>query len=149
MGRKVMGPWKRFQFNGVYALKTASFQRIARPPKGVVHPVQPSGYLPPELSSSESWSKISRSCTSGAAPENIRFPGVHLFLWTGKVKTMLSRLVRAIRQFVQGEDGPTAVEYAVMLALIIVVCITAIQALGTNANTTFTETSNVMANVGP
>jgi pilus assembly protein Flp/PilA len=35
------------------------------------------------------------------------------------------------------EDGPTAVEYAVMLALIVVVCITAITALGSNANKTF------------
>jgi len=41
------------------------------------------------------------------------------------------------RQFLVSEDGPTAVEYAVMLALIIVVCLTAIQAIGTNANTTF------------
>jgi pilus assembly protein Flp/PilA len=39
--------------------------------------------------------------------------------------------------FLKNEDGPTAVEYAVMLALIIVVCITAITALGTNANNTF------------
>jgi pilus assembly protein Flp/PilA len=46
------------------------------------------------------------------------------------------------------EDGPTAVEYAVMLALIIVVCITAITALGTNANKTFTNVSGTMANVG-
>ncbi len=41
--------------------------------------------------------------------------------------------------FVKREDGPTAVEYAVMLALIIVVCITAITTLGTNANKTFTS----------
>jgi len=40
-------------------------------------------------------------------------------------------------RFVQAEDGPTAVEYAVMLALIVVVCITAITALGTNANAVF------------
>ena len=39
--------------------------------------------------------------------------------------------------FVKCEDGPTAVEYAVMLALIVVVCISAITALGKNANTTF------------
>ena len=39
--------------------------------------------------------------------------------------------------FLKNEDGPTAVEYAVMLALIIVVCITAITALGTNASKTF------------
>jgi pilus assembly protein Flp/PilA len=46
-------------------------------------------------------------------------------------------------RFLREEDGPTAVEYAVMLALIIVVCITAITALGTNANGTF---SNVALN---
>ena len=41
--------------------------------------------------------------------------------------------------FLQREDGPTAVEYAVMLALIIVVCIGAITTLGGNANKTFTS----------
>jgi len=44
---------------------------------------------------------------------------------------------KAVVAFLKAEDGPTAVEYAVMLALIIVVCITAITALGTNANNTF------------
>ena len=47
-----------------------------------------------------------------------------------------------ISNFLKAEDGPTAVEYAVMLALIIVVCITAITALGTNANATFTSVGN-------
>ncbi len=47
-------------------------------------------------------------------------------------------------EFLKREDGPTAVEYAVMLALIIVVCITAITALGTNANKTFTTVSNAI-----
>ena len=46
--------------------------------------------------------------------------------------------------FLKREDGPTAVEYAVMLALIIVVCITAITALGTNANKTFTTVGNTI-----
>ncbi len=46
--------------------------------------------------------------------------------------------------FVKREDGPTAVEYAVMLALIIVVCITAITTLGTNANATFTSVGNAV-----
>jgi pilus assembly protein Flp/PilA len=41
--------------------------------------------------------------------------------------------------FIKAEDGPTAVEYAVMLALIIVVCITAVTTLGSNANKTFTS----------
>ena len=44
--------------------------------------------------------------------------------------------------FLKREDGPTAVEYAVMLALIIVVCLTAITTLGSNANATFTSVGN-------
>ena len=40
-------------------------------------------------------------------------------------------------RFLEGEDGPTAVEYAVMLAVIIVVCIAAITTLGRNASNTF------------
>jgi pilus assembly protein Flp/PilA len=46
--------------------------------------------------------------------------------------------------FLNREDGPTAVEYAVMLALIIVVCITAITALGSNANVTFSSVSDTI-----
>ena len=38
--------------------------------------------------------------------------------------------------FIKKEDGPTAVEYAVMLALIVVVCVAAITTLGSNANST-------------
>ena len=51
--------------------------------------------------------------------------------------------LQAVERFLKREDGPTAVEYAVMLALIIVVCITAITTLGSNANKTF---SNVALN---
>jgi pilus assembly protein Flp/PilA len=54
-------------------------------------------------------------------------------------------MLNRIRKFVKSEDGPTAVEYAVMLALIIVVCLVAITALGTNANATFTTVSNKIA----
>lgn len=42
-----------------------------------------------------------------------------------------------LQQFLLEEDGPTAVEYAVMLALIVIVCLTAISSIGTNASTTF------------
>ena len=48
-------------------------------------------------------------------------------------------ITRKIVEFVRKEDGPTAVEYAVMLALIIVVCIAAITTLGSNANNTFSS----------
>lgn len=39
--------------------------------------------------------------------------------------------------FMKREDGPTAVEYAVMLALIIVVCVGAVSLVGENVNDTF------------
>jgi pilus assembly protein Flp/PilA len=44
-----------------------------------------------------------------------------------------------VRRFLVSEDGPTAVEYAVMLALIVIVCLTAIGSLGTGAKTTFSN----------
>ena len=39
-----------------------------------------------------------------------------------------------LRQFLVSEDGPTAVEYAVMLSLIVCVCLAAITTIGTNAS---------------
>lgn len=54
----------------------------------------------------------------------------------------------AVKQFVAAEDGPTAVEYAVMLALIIVVCIAVIGTLGTNANATFNSVATKLASGG-
>ncbi|MBI3411831.1 MAG: Flp family type IVb pilin [Planctomycetes bacterium] len=57
----------------------------------------------------------------------------------------MSKFAERVVNFLKREDGPTAVEYAVMLALIIVVCITAITALGTNANATFTKVSNAIS----
>ena len=55
---------------------------------------------------------------------------------------MLANLKRGVVKFLKSEDGPTAVEYAVMLALIIVVCIAAISALGSNASNTFSYVGN-------
>ena len=51
-------------------------------------------------------------------------------------------------RFLQSEEGPTAVEYAVMLALIVVVCLTAIQAIGTNANVTFNSIASQLGSSG-
>ncbi|HEY1599857.1 MAG TPA: Flp family type IVb pilin [Pirellulales bacterium] len=48
-----------------------------------------------------------------------------------------SRFLKAAGRFLASEDGPAAVEYALMLALIVLICITAIQSIGTNANTQF------------
>jgi pilus assembly protein Flp/PilA len=58
---------------------------------------------------------------------------------------MFSTLTSHVVEFLRNEDGPTAVEYAVMLALIIVVCIGAIQAVGTNASANFTTVANTLA----
>ena len=54
----------------------------------------------------------------------------------------MRKLGQLALNFLKNEDGPTAVEYAVMLALIIVVCITAISALGSNASNTFSYVGN-------
>jgi pilus assembly protein Flp/PilA len=50
----------------------------------------------------------------------------------------------SLKRFLVSEDGPTAVEYAVMLALIIIVCLTAIKAVGTTANDRFTDVKNAL-----
>jgi pilus assembly protein Flp/PilA len=47
-----------------------------------------------------------------------------------------------VQRFLKSEDGPTAVEYAVMLALIVVVCLGAITSIGSNASQTFNDVAN-------
>lgn len=54
----------------------------------------------------------------------------------------MTKFAKSIKRFLVSEDGPTAVEYAVMLALIIVVCLAAISTLGTTANSKFIEIGN-------
>jgi pilus assembly protein Flp/PilA len=56
----------------------------------------------------------------------------------------VKQFTNSVVKFLKREDGPTAVEYAVMLALIIVVCIAAITTLGSNANKTFTTVGNTI-----
>jgi pilus assembly protein Flp/PilA len=58
---------------------------------------------------------------------------------------MFSKFASHLVEFLKKEEGPTAVEYAVMLALIIVVCLGAITILGQNANTTFTGVGNALS----
>ena len=57
----------------------------------------------------------------------------------------MQKFLGSVKKFLVSEDGPTAVEYAVMLALIIIVCLTAIQAIGTNANAKFQESADALA----
>lgn len=57
---------------------------------------------------------------------------------------MLKTIINNIRSFLADEEGPTAVEYAVMLMLIILVCIIGVQSVGRNTNAMFTETNDKM-----
>ena len=49
----------------------------------------------------------------------------------------MKSFLKKVQRFLVSEDGPTAVEYAVMLALVIIVCLTTVGNIGTNANATF------------
>ena len=69
----------------------------------------------------------------------VRVPDFNFINKHEKGVIMMSNLRQSMIRFLKQEDGPTAVEYAVMLALIVVVCIGAITALGSNANLTFTS----------
>jgi pilus assembly protein Flp/PilA len=57
----------------------------------------------------------------------------------------MKSLATKVQRFLVSEDGPTAVEYAVMLALIVIVCLTAIRSIGTNANLTFEAVATELA----
>ncbi len=57
----------------------------------------------------------------------------------------MRQIAKKLVKFMKKEDGPTAVEYAVMLALIVVVCIAAITTLGSNANNTFSSVAGKTA----
>jgi pilus assembly protein Flp/PilA len=54
----------------------------------------------------------------------------------------MRKLARAARSFLTTEDGPAAVEYAVMLALVLLVCFAAVMAVGTQTNSMFQNAAN-------
>jgi len=57
----------------------------------------------------------------------------------------VKKCLNAVKRFLWNEDGPTAVEYAVMLALIIVLCIVVIRQVGTSASQTFSSADSALA----
>jgi pilus assembly protein Flp/PilA len=57
----------------------------------------------------------------------------------------MKAFTQRVQRFLVSEDGPTAVEYAVMMALIVIVCLTAISAVGTAARTQFTKVGRSIA----
>lgn len=59
-------------------------------------------------------------------------------------KPVWKRVARWVSNFCRRDDGPTAVEYAFMAALIIVVCYFAITSVGTNTNKTYSHVNNTI-----
>ena len=53
----------------------------------------------------------------------------------------MQNVINRAKAFITNEDGPTATEYAVMLALIIIAALTAITALGSRVSAIFSEVS--------
>ena len=58
-------------------------------------------------------------------------------------------MLKRAKQFLVDDDGPTATEYAVMLALIVVVCIVAISLLGNSASGVFNNTAGTLLDGNP
>lgn len=61
----------------------------------------------------------------------------------------MKALKKHIIEFIKSEDGPTAVEYAVMVALIIIVCITAISGLSSGVQKTFNTAAATLNGAAP
>ena len=83
--------------------------------------------------------------TTGFKPKHIAEAKYALQEREKEKGSKMKKFADSVKKFLVSEDGPTAVEYAVMLALIVVVCLTTIKTIGQNANTTF---SSIATNVG-
>ncbi len=57
---------------------------------------------------------------------------------------MLAKVFHNVLHFLESEEGPTAVEYAVMMALIIVVCVATLTTLGSNSNKTYSTVGSTL-----
>ena len=60
----------------------------------------------------------------------------------------MKKFITKVQKFMKSEDGPTAVEYAIMLALIVIVCLAAIQNVGNAANSAFENVTNQLTTSG-
>jgi pilus assembly protein Flp/PilA len=57
----------------------------------------------------------------------------------------MRNIVTSVSRFLASDDGPTAVEYAVMLSLIVIVCLTAITSVGANTSAVFGGASTALS----
>ncbi len=56
----------------------------------------------------------------------------------------MNKFAKSVKQFLVSEDGPTAVEYAVVLALIVIVCLATIERVGHESMHTFEDAASVL-----
>jgi pilus assembly protein Flp/PilA len=63
----------------------------------------------------------------------------------GNSETHMHQLGTRINRFLRSDDGPTAVEYAIMLALVILVCLTAIRTFGSTTSTSLSQSARSIA----
>jgi pilus assembly protein Flp/PilA len=64
-------------------------------------------------------------------------------------REIMNALTQGLGRFVRDEEGATMVEYGLMLALIAVVCITAVGVIGTNLNLVFEGIGAALAPLVP
>ncbi len=83
--------------------------------------------------------------TTGFKPKHIAEAKYALQEREKEKGSKMKKFADSVKKFLVSEDGPTAVEYAVMLALIIVVCLAAISAVGTKANAKFDEVGSYLS----
>jgi pilus assembly protein Flp/PilA len=69
-------------------------------------------------------------------------PVREMFAIVSPIEGQFMKLASKIRRFLASDDGPTAVEYAVMLGLIVTVCIAAIMAVGTSTKSAFNSAAS-------
>ena len=100
------------------------------------------------LSASYSLAPLGRFSSPAAASMPARWelrPVGRVLLEASTREDAMGRLIQSVRRFMRSDDGPTAVEYAVMLSLIVVVCLASVRAIGTNAKASFQNVANSIA----
>ena len=92
----------------------------------------------------------SSRCEGGVKPKGLTDLRIFVGL-SGSPKAERSFEMKAIlnraKSFLRSEDGPTATEYAVMLALIIIVCLAVITSLGTTVQGIFSTVDTALSGV--
>lgn len=56
-------------------------------------------------------------------------------------------MMKLLKSLLRDEDGPTAVEYCVMLAMIVIACIGAVHAMANATAQSFDDSANELASV--